>query len=419
MAVMGKGLFEEGRWNRPALASNLAGMALLSVGAFVFLPKGMAAFAMMLVVSTVLACDVLAHAWKKEATVIGSLAVLSVTVACLAIASMQISGQGWSTVDNYSRFLLMPWCAVLAFALSPSRRWLWIGAVAGVLISFALAGWDMWSGMDRAGAGDNPIVFANAVLALLVLVVYCRPREKKQWVVPVVAFLLLLGTAAIVMSGSRGAMPGLGVLILVAAFGSGGRLARRRLGFSLLALLLFLALLCSVPWLTAHMRLENIPVDLQEYSNGQVDSAIGARLQFLSLAWHAFLEHPLMGVGIDRFGTLVRHLPECRAGTPTVCTLGHAHNDVAQWSATMGLPGLAAILAVYMVPAFLFLRIIIKSGQRQPLGPAWAGLLLVVAYALSGLTQSMFAHATSTTLYAVLTGILMGLALYEARATRA
>ena len=401
------------------MASTLAGMASLSVAAFVFLPKGMAAFAVMLVLATVVASDLLARAWKTEAKIIGSLAMLSAGVACIAIVSMQITGQGWNTVDNYARFLLMPWCAALAFALSPSRQWLWLGAAAGVLIAFASAAWEMWSGADRAGVGDNPIVFANAVLALLVLVIYCRPRERNPWVITVVASLLLLGTAAIVMSGSRGAMPGLGVLILVAAFGSGGRLARRRLGFSLLALLLFLALLCSVPWLTAHMRLENIPVDLQEYSNGQVDSAIGARLQFLSLAWHAFLEHPLMGVGIDRFGTLVRHLPECQAGTPTVCTLGHAHNDVAQWSATMGLPGLTAILALYMVPAFLFLRIIIKFGQRQPLGSAWAGLLLVVAYALSGLTQSMFAHATSTTLYAALVGILMGLALYEARLTRA
>jgi O-antigen ligase len=39
--------------------------------------------------------------------------------------------------------------------------------------------------------------------------------------------------------------------------------------------------------------------------------------------------------------------------------------------------------------------------------------MLVVVYVLSGITQSMFAHALTTTLYAVLVGLLLGLSLRE------
>ena len=37
---------------------------------------------------------------------------------------------------------------------------------------------------------------------------------------------------------------------------------------------------------------------------------------------------------------LVGQLPECRGQEPTVCKLHHAHNDLAQWAATLGIPGL-------------------------------------------------------------------------------
>ena len=171
--------------------------------------------------------------------------------------------------------------------------------------------------------------------------------------------------------------------------------------------------MCAVPWLTAHMRLENIQADLQKYSAGHVDSAVGARLEFLSLAWRAFLDHPWTGVGIDRFGTLVDQLPECRTQELTVCTLHHAHNDLAQWSATLGIPGLFLIVALYLLPASHFLRIIIAHRLFIPKGSAWAGLMLIVIYVLSGITQSMFAHALTTTLYVVLIGLLLGLALRE------
>ena len=413
MAVSGKGIYSQGYLDRQRFAAIAAALSLVCATALIFLPKGFAPFGVLLAGTTLLVPDLLSEAWAKTGHVLGSFALLAVLVLGLAILSMQFSGQGWRTIDNYARFLLMPWCGLLAFALAPSRVWLWLGAMCGIVLACALAIGEMISGVERAGGGGNPIVFANAVLALLVLVVYCRPQGKQPWMLLLLTSMLVLGTVAIVLSGSRGVLPGLGLLILVAAIGSGGRKARFRIGFSLGALLLLLALMCLVPWLTAHMRLENIQTDLQKYSAGQVDSALGARLEFLSLAWHAFLDHPWTGLGIDRFGTLVEQLPECRVQELTVCTLRHAHNDLAQWSATLGIPGLVLIVALYLLPASQFLRIIIANRLATPKGSAWAGLVLVVVYVLSGITQSMFAHALTTTLYAVLVGLLLGLALRE------
>lgn len=413
MAVSGRGLYWQRHLERQRFAASAAGLSLVCATALIFLPKGFSAFGMLLATITLLVPDLLADAWKKTGHVLGPVALLAVLVLGWAILSMQFSGQGWRTIDNYARFLLVPWCGLLAFALAPSRFWLWIGAICGVALACAIAIAEMISGFERAGGGGNPIVFANAVLALLVLVVYCRPHDNRPWTLPLLAVMLVLGTIAIVLSGSRGVLPGLGLLVLVAAIGSGGRGARYRIGVSLAALLLLLALMCAVPWLTAHMRLENIQTDLQKYSAGHVDSALGARLEFLSLAWRAFLDHPWTGVGIDRFGTLVDQLPVCRTQELTVCTLRHAHNDLAQWAATLGIPGLFLVVALYLLPASHFLKTIIAHRLTAPKGSAWAGLMLVVVYVLSGITQSMFAHALTTTLYAVLAGLLLGLALRE------
>jgi O-antigen ligase len=413
MAVSGRGLYSQRHLERQRFAASAAGLSLVCATALIFLPKGFAAFGVLLAVTTLLVPDLLVDAWTRAERVFGSVALLAFLVLGWTILSMQFSGQEWRTIDNYARFLLIPWCGLLAFALAPSRFWLWIGAMFGVALACAIAIAEMISGFERAGGGGNPIVFANAVLALLVLVVYCRPQDKRPWTLPLLAVMLVLGTVAIVLSGSRGVLPGLGLLVLVAAIGSGGRGARFRIGVSLGALLLLLALMCAVPWLTAHMRLENIQTDLQKYSTGHVDSAVGARLEFLSLAWRAFLDHPWTGVGIDRFGTLVDQLPICRTQELTVCTLHHAHNDLAQWSATLGIPGFFLIVALYLLPASHFLRIIVVHRLTIPKGSAWAGLMLVVVYVLSGITQSMFAHALTTTLYAVLVGLLLGLSLRE------
>ncbi len=413
MSVSGREFPLQQALNRQSLANSGGALALLCATALIFLPKGFAAFGALLAMTTLLVPERLAYAWSNTGRALRATALLAVLTVGLAIVSMQFAGQQWRVIDNYARFLLIPWCGMLAFAIGPSRYWLWIGSMLGVGIACALALAQIVSGVDRAGAGSNPIVFANAVLALLVLAVCCRPPDRQPWILWAVALTLLSGAVAIVLSGSRGVLPGLGLLMLVAACAGGGGKARGRLVLTLGMAAALIVALCSVPWLSLHLRLEKIPLDLQKYTQGQVDSAIGARLEFLSLAWGAFLDNPWTGVGIDRFDTLVAQLPECRTRALQVCKLGHAHNDLAQWAATMGLPGLAMVLALYLLPFFQFLRIIRRQRPRAPVAAAWAGLILVVVYFISGMTQSMFAHAMTTTIYAVFVGLLLGLSLRE------
>ena len=398
---------------RHALAFHISACALFTAAAFTLLPKGFALFGASLIACTLLAPQRFVLAWQDHSRVLCWITGLSAVVILLAVVSMLRTGQEWKDIDNYARFLLLPWCVLLVCALSPARAWLWAGALLGIGVAFTVALTEGATGVERAGGWHNSIVFANAVLALLVVAVYCRPEGRRPWISLCTAVALALGVVTIVLSGTRGAMPGFALMLLVAVVGGGsGRRRWVRAGIMLAFMLVVLLLMWTVPWLSAQTRLDGIQSDLLRYAQGHVDSPIGARLQFLSLAWQAFLDHPWTGVGLDQFGPQIKMLPQC-AQDLGMCQLGHAHNDIAQWSATLGIPGLLMIFAIYLVPLLQFVRLIRADDRKSAVGAAWAGVMLVLVFFLSGMTQSMFSHSLTTMTYVVFVGLLLGLALRE------
>ncbi len=404
--------------SRVTTARTVMLMALFCAPALLLLHKGWSAFGVLLLLCTALGFGSWRAACRPAAKVLAALLLMALLVLALALVSMQQSGQGLRSVDYVARLLLLPWCAAVAYALSPPRALLWWGAMAGIVLGFALACMQVMQGADRAGAGSNPIVFANAMLTLLVLAIHCLPARSSFWRVLALLAILSLGMAAIVMSGSRGVLPGLAAMLLIAIIG-GGRGFWLRSGIAVALLASVLAALWFVPALAERSRLAEVRTDLHAYARGHVDTPIGARLEYLALAGEAFAERPWTGVGLDRFDTRIRTIPACRQQSLGVCGMGHAHNDLAQWSATLGVPGLLSILAIYLLPLALLLRLALAMPGTRTVGAAWAGAVLVLTYMLSGLTQSMFAHALTTTNYAVLVGLLIGIALGEAEAARA
>ena len=115
----------------------------------------------------------------------------------------------------------------------------------------------------------------------------------------------------------------------------------------------------------------------------------------------------------DAFNTSKLRRSRQRVQNLGFCQLGHAHNDLAQWAATLGIPGLLVIVAIYLVPLLQFLKLVRRDTRKSASGAAWAGLMLVLVFLLSGMTQSMFSHALSTMTYVVFVGLLLGLALRE------
>lgn len=388
-----------------------AGLFLLPA-AMVATPFNVLPFALVLLVTSVWG---ISRLWRaRECTgVIGGL-LLALTAAALVLALLS----SWHFADVFrdegyrTRFIAMPWVLLWVCAFRPRMEALWWGVLFGLFATLAIAGYQVAYGWPRAQAWTNSIVLADVTLVFMILLVFCRPPERWGWI----ALGMAAGGGVILLSGSRGVWPALLALLVAMALSIRRGSGRLRLA-SLAGLVLVAAtLVLAIPQLRERTRLSELHSDVQRIEVGDVDSSAGARLERLQVAWDTFLEHPWTGIGIGNFDAAMLRLPDCRQpeAVEARCHLGHAHNDVAEWGATQGVPGLLLLLCIYGLPLWIFIRLHRRSGEGGFRGPAAAGVMMVVAYILCGMTQSMFAHQITVSTYATLVGMLAGLSLVTA-----
>jgi O-antigen ligase len=130
--------------------------------------------------------------------------------------------------------------------------------------------------------------------------------------------------------------------------------------------------------------------DIREYAQGtNVDTSIGTRFQLWRGSLVIFREHPIFGVGVDRYRNALQELAERRIITPMASTFAHSHNEVLFTMARLGAVGLAALLALYLVPASYFMRDL-RHEDRQVRGAAGMGLSLCLGILVLGLTDVVF-----------------------------
>lgn len=401
---------DKDRHGSQRMARALCALGLFALPALVVTtPANLLPFGLVLLASSLLGAGLL---WRGRSLVqpaVGRpLLWMPLVVIGLGLLSLWHSGQGLRAIDNLSRLLVIPWTLLWVCALRPPMRALWSGAVVGLIGCVLLASWQVLAGAERAHGWTNAIVLADVAVVLLALVLFCRPPARKF----AVAGALLATVVVMVLTGSRGAWPALAVLLLGAVLGSGwGHLRHRVLALALLGTAGLVGLALS-PQLREQVRLVELSQDISRLEQGDVDSSAGARYERLQVAWQAFAEAPLTGVGVGRFDTAMTRLPVCRDPATAIarCHLDHAHNDLAEWGATGGIAGVLALLAIYGVPLVVFVGLWRRQGPAAH-GPAAAGIAVVLIYMVCGLTQSMFAHQITAGLYACLVGVLSGLAL--------
>lgn len=156
-------------------------------------------------------------------------------------------------------------------------------------------------------------------------------------------------------------------------------------------------------------RFADVGSEMASYnSKSDARGAIRERLEMWHTAGHAFMEHPLAGVGIDQFGVYARQQVAEGHANAAIAKYEHPHNEYLEAAATAGAPGLLLILLVFTVPFVHFIR----HALHAPLGeiiPACVGLSTVSMYALCALTDNVFYRAMPHSLYFFL---VLGLAIW-------
>lgn len=277
-----------------------------------------------------------------------------------------------------------------------------LASVAGatVMVSIEVAE----TGTSRAGEIiANPIHFADVALLIGFIACAGMPRPGGKWRF-IYALAPIFASVAVVLSGSRGPMVAVAVMVgvagLVALF---TRLVSLKWAVGAVVAVIVLGIVGAFAGVQQLSGVQRVLADISDVLRVGVptDASTGIRLQMLMGGWKAFLEAPVFGHGPLDFVSVANGLAAVPFGEAP-----HLHSDPADFAASGGLIGLLAYLLLLAAPVVEVLRL--------PRGMARAQLMvlvsaLVAGYFVMGLTNAMFGILNVTTCYAavcLVTGLL-------------
>jgi O-antigen ligase len=342
---------------------------------------------------------------------------LAAPVAAVALSTLAHGHPTFPVWDSPSRFLfVIP--VFLALRRASLRPLAWadlgfpVGALATLVVALFLSR-DWSNGEHRIGSLFlDPIHFGDLALAFGVLSAMALNwwRKDKTWVVALKIAGLVAGLAASLLSGSRGGWVALPfVLAIVLWERSRGKSLRWKVLMPLVVVALFgIAYGASS---TVRDRTDVTVSNLMQYQHGHEDTSVGVRLQLYKAALELFQEHPVLGLGGHGFRDAMNSMAQQGKLTPLAADLGkgEVHNQVLAYMADYGIVGGLALLAIYVVPALFFARLL-ESSSGAARGAAMLGLLFVVMFFVFGLTVETFDLKSPVSIYALIVAALAGIA---------
>lgn len=395
-------------------------------------PRGAGVFLAGVVILALLGWRDMGRAWREHAAVLRPLTAAVLLFLGAYIASKFYHNTPWNVIDNPSRALLAILTCWVMVRVAPNADRLWQGITVALGVALLIVLYQYFAqGNGRPSAWVQPIAFAN-IVAALTLVGFVRPGHNHRadalaWINVVCALPIL------VMNETRGAMVAMLVTMFPLLLVRYRRFGVKMFMASAAGILVLIAGAYAVPGSPLAKRVDQAVTEVRSFvEQDKVETSVGARLKMWQVGMAYFTDHPVMGAGVGQFARILKGSDYCRRQAKlalmaeegeeqerqVVCVLEHAHNDIVEAAATTGVPGLLTMLGLFLVPGFLFsraLKICRARHDDRGISLAAAGLGVVMASLISGLTQVTLAHQANIVFYAGLIGLLLGLAAREAR----
>lgn len=306
----------------------------------------------------------------------------------------------------YSRLWLFGFALFALLQLRPGQlqsvQW---GCVAGAIASMVWAYLQLRGDRpDSVGAYANTIPFGNVSLLLgLFSLISIGWARNDRW--SLIVLRLVGGGAGLYasyLSQSRGGWIAIPVLLLIAVATLRHVSWKKRVT----ALLAFFVLLAAVSVSSSivRSRFSQAVDDIHAYEAGRANTSVGIRFQLWKAASLMLTRHPLAGVGRGKFHDSLQAIHAEGVITQEATNFEHAHNEFLYNGATLGVLGIGALLALYLVPAAYFLRAAL-SDDRILRTTGAMGLTLCVGFILFGLTEVMLIIAQTVAFYSVMAAV--------------
>jgi O-antigen ligase len=300
-------------------------------------------------------------------------------------------------------------CLLLGYIVMNIGKFRWetliYGLAAGAIVAALFAVFDLAIlHHARPGGATNPIRFGMIALAFgsVCAVGFLYAQDRLMAAISLAGFLA--GIAAAFMSGSRGALLALPVILLLLA-----PIVWRRSRRAFLTVSVFLAVFATVLLVGNVGRMATrISAGYSNLSQliaggGKIaDHSVGDRTKLLLLSYRLFLEEPLLGVGVKGWNAAVAELASAPdASERLALPYNQAHNQYADDLAKGGIVRFLLGFLVLFLPLYLFLKCEPFSGRRGS-ELALGGVVTSVGFMIFCFSESLMILSLPATVYTVL-----------------
>lgn len=317
----------------------------------------------------------------------------------------------YSRLRRYARVLAIIPIIYVLNRVRPGVAWLWYGITVGAIVIGGLAIWEYLHHQhpaERVAGNTHPITFGciSLVLATMCLMAlpYYRNISKKLIILPI--FACLLGLTAAILSETRGAWVAAPVLVLfLTAF---YRHKLGKVGIFIIAVTVLGAslFLYFMPDSSVKRRIARAGNEVSAFvEKGDINTSIGARLEMWRLGIQIFTENPIFGAGASEFKKQVASKIAKKQYSEFYRWYSEPHNEYIATLSSRGLIGLVALLALLVLPLRFFWQVF-RMRKEESAMPALAGLILVISFAIYGLTASVLDMTRMVTFFAFYLGVL-------------
>lgn len=254
--------------------------------------------------------------------------------------------------------------------------------------TYVLGHWRTWS--------INPIPYATFSASLSIAAFYYLLQSKSWkscliWLSTFIAAVLPL-----IYSQSRGLWLALAATVIVVIIKL--LFSNKKSIYLLLPFILASSAVYYVNQDKITQRIERTKIEIEQISQGNLNTSIGLRLQMWKAAIILAKESPLIGLG-NRHIERKKELVEQKLISSRIVHFSHYHNQFLSDFIKYGIIGFALLLISILLPVYY----LAKNKNEN----TWPGLLIILIFIIGSLTDVPFQHAQTLIFYFVLMYLLL------------
>lgn len=311
-------------------------------------------------------------------------------------------------LDNPSRAILLIPVFLLLLKTPPKlSTFLWSVPLGSVLAGF-MAIYDKFILQSEAAFSSRimyiqggDIAMSLGLFSMAIALYFWQKTQRKQSALCILA--ALFGILGSVLSTARGGWPALPIILIALLW-----MYRRNLSktFFITLIGLFAIAIIGIAQMPNNRMSERFAAaqyDIQQYlERGNGSTSVGARFDMWKSVFIMVKEKPILGWGTQGAGQKRHQLADQGVISQYAGQFTHAHNQYLDDLSKRGIVGLAAFLAIFVIPLRRFMQGL-KSDSAETKLIAALGTIHVLAVMIYSLSQGFFTHNSGNLFYFFLT----------------